>query len=98
MRVDLGARAGQNRRMKQGLPYVPDGRVIGLLGGSFSNSDTNLQSSLTGNSANPTLEISKFGFRVSSVSSIPEPSAYAAIFGSLALAIAIVRRRGRRTL
>jgi len=35
MRVDLGARAGQNRRMKQGLPYVPDGRVIGLLGGSF---------------------------------------------------------------
>jgi formylglycine-generating enzyme required for sulfatase activity len=70
----------------------------GLLGGSFSNNDTNLQSSLTGNSANPTLEISKFGFRVSSVSSIPEPSAYAAIFGSLALAIAIVRRRGRRTL
>ena len=33
--VDLGMQAGENGLMKQGLPYVPDGRVIGLLGGSF---------------------------------------------------------------
>lgn len=35
MRVDLCAGAGENGGMRQGLPYVPAGRVIGLLGGSF---------------------------------------------------------------
>lgn len=73
----------------------------GLRGGSFGNGDSNLNSS-TRNSLNPTLESYVIGFRVSSLepilAPIPEPSAYAAIFGSLALAIAIVRRRGRRTL
>jgi formylglycine-generating enzyme required for sulfatase activity len=68
-----------------------------LRGGSFSNSDTDLQSSLRG-SPNPTNESRLFGFRVSSLAPIPEPSAYAAILGCLALAIAIVRRKGRGTL
>jgi formylglycine-generating enzyme len=66
----------------------------GLRGGSFNFNDSYLQSS-NRYANDPTLETSNLGFRVSS---IPEPSAYAAIFGSLALAIAIVRRRGRRTL
>jgi sulfatase modifying factor 1 len=38
------------------------------------------------------------GFRVTSLAPIPEPSTYAAIFGSLALTVALVRRKGRGTL
>ena len=68
-----------------------------LRGGSFTSNDGNLQSLYRG-SLDPTVEHLSVGFRVSSLEPIPEPSAYAAIFGSLALAIAIVRRRGRRTL
>jgi hypothetical protein len=36
------------------------------------------------------------GFEISSISSVPEPSTYAAIFGTLALAGAVVSRRHRR--
>jgi formylglycine-generating enzyme len=68
------------------------------LGGTFDGNDGNLQSSFRP-TPYPTSESEVNGFRVSSLATIiPEPSAYAAIFGSLALAIAIVRRRGRRTL
>lgn len=38
------------------------------------------------------------GFRVTSLNPIPEPSAYSGILGGLALAIAIVRRKGGRIL
>jgi len=73
----------------------------GLRGGSFVTFVGSLQSSYRV-SFDPTSENNRIGFRVSSLepilAPIPEPSAYAAIFGSLALAIAIVRRRGRRTL
>jgi len=69
----------------------------GLRGGSFFNGDSTLQSSFR-NGSNPTNEGSDIGFRVSSLASIPEPATYTAIFGCLALAIAIVRRKGRGTL
>jgi len=75
-----------------------------MRGGSFLIHDSLLQS-LYRTSLDPTAPTAEHfsaGFRVSSLepilAPIPEPSAYAAIFGSLALAIAIVRRRGRRTL
>ena len=41
-------------------------------------------------------ELSALGFRVSSLSPIPEPSAFAAIFGSLTFSFAIMRRNRRR--
>ena len=69
----------------------------GLRGGAFSTADSALQSSDRAN-LYPTFESSSFGFRVSSLAPIPEPSTYAAIFGSLALAVATMRRKGRRTL
>ena len=71
----------------------------GRRGGSFNSSDANLQSSFRSYGGNPAaLEGNYLGFRVSSLAPIPETSTYAAIFGSLALAIAIVRRKGRGTL
>ena len=69
----------------------------GLRGGSFASGDAALQSS--GRlGLDPTSGDGFFGFRVSSLAPIPEPSAYAAILGCLALAIATVRRKGRGTL
>ena len=69
----------------------------GLRGGSFNGSEVFLQSS-TRPGDTPSDEFDTIGFRVSSLAPIPEPSTYAAIFGSLALAIATMRRKGRRTL
>jgi len=69
----------------------------GLRGGSFGSLDATLQSSLR-TFDSPAFEFGGIGFRVSSLAPIPEPSAYAAILGCLALAIAIVRRKGRGTL
>ena len=43
-------------------------------------------------------ELTYTGFRVTSLGTIPEPSSYAAMFGCLALTVAIIRRKGRRTL
>jgi len=77
--------------------FVMDPSLRGLRGGSFSGNFQPLESSFRYFNS-PTFESYDAGFRVSSLAPIPEPSAYAAIFGSLALAIAIVRRRGRRTL
>ena len=71
----------------------------GLRGGAFNFLDFayNLQSS-TRDDTNPASEYASGGFRVSSLAPIPEPSTYAAIFGSLALVVATMRRKGRRTL
>jgi len=69
----------------------------GLRGGSFDSTDALLQSS-DRYGLDPTNEFDFIGFRVSSLAPIPEPSAYAAILGCLALAIATVRRKGRGTL
>jgi formylglycine-generating enzyme required for sulfatase activity len=69
----------------------------GLRGGSFLTFDDGLQSSVR-NLDNPTFESDTIGFRVSSLAPIPEPSAYAAIFGCLGLTLALMRRKGRGTL
>lgn len=65
-----------------------------LLGGSYGSGDSDLQSSSRLPSL-PTSENGDIGFRVSSLASIPEPSAYAAIFGCLGLSLALMRRKGR---
>jgi formylglycine-generating enzyme required for sulfatase activity len=69
----------------------------GLRGGSFFNGVGGLRSSGRGN-IDPAVESNNFGFRVSSLDPIPEPSAYAAILGCLGLALALMRRKGRGTL
>jgi formylglycine-generating enzyme required for sulfatase activity len=69
----------------------------GLRGGAFYSSDYILQPSAR-YYYNPTVEFNFVGFRVSSLAPIPEPSTYAAIFGGLALSVATMRRKGRRTL
>jgi formylglycine-generating enzyme required for sulfatase activity len=66
----------------------------GLRGGSFLFDESSLQSSSSFNFS-PTLETSNIGFRVSSLSPIPESSAYGAILACLALALALSQRRGR---
>ena len=63
-----------------------------LRGGRFNNAETTAVSSYNYNSTAAD-ETSTFGFRVSSLQPIPEPSTYAAIFGALALAVAAYRRR-----
>ena len=72
-------------------------RARGLRGGAFNVSDNLLQSSDRLKSR-PTVETDNFGFRVSSLAPIPEPSSYAVMFGCLALACATIRRKGRCTL
>ncbi|MFW2479090.1 MAG: formylglycine-generating enzyme family protein [Lentimonas sp.] len=69
----------------------------GLRGGAFNQSDVTIQSSYRFKWG-PTLEGNLYGFRISSLAPIPEPSTYAAIVGCLALTLAIVRREGRGTL
>ena len=72
----------------------------GLRGGAFDSGGglTELNSSFGNTFTDPTFEDDGIGFRVSSLAPIPEPSTYAAIFGSLALAVATMCRKGRRTL
>ena len=69
----------------------------GLRGGAFNTNDLTLQPSFRFN-GKPASEYDHVGFRVSSLAPIPEPSTYAAIFGGLALSVATMRRKGRRTL
>jgi hypothetical protein len=68
-----------------------------LRGGAFISTVDILESSYR-NYGVPTHESTYLGFRVSSLGTIPEPSSYAAMFGCLALTVAIIRRKGRRTL
>lgn len=69
----------------------------GLRGGAFNNGADGLWSSFRFN-YDPNLGADAIGFRVSSLTPIPEPSAYAAILGMLVLTLALTRRKGRRTL
>lgn len=75
------------------------GSTVGSLrGGAFGSKGTRLLSSFRSR-LNLSSEHSNYGFRVSSLTPIiPEPSTYAVIFSSLALAVAIMRRKGRRSL
>lgn len=69
----------------------------GLRGAALDNNAFDLRS-LARSSIDRTHEGYNVGFRISSLAAIPEPSTYAAMFGSLALAVATMRRKGRRTL
>jgi formylglycine-generating enzyme required for sulfatase activity len=66
----------------------------GLRGGSWSNSELNLQSSnrLALDATNEGL----LGFRVASLAPIPEPSTYGAAMGVMALGVVMMRRRRAR--
>lgn len=66
----------------------------GNRGGSFITSTGDMQPHVRGVDGPLYIDL-KIGFRVSSLAPIPEPSTYAAIFGSLALTVAFVRRKGR---
>lgn len=70
----------------------------GLRGGSFFDLGVDFLQSSNRFNFNPSNENSGIGFRVSSLNPIPEPSAYAAILGCLALGLALMRRKGRGTL
>jgi formylglycine-generating enzyme required for sulfatase activity len=76
---------------------IPSSSTRGMRGGSFGNDMSFLQAG-SRDEAHRLSEGFAFGFRVTSLAPIPEPSTYAAIFGCLALTIAIVRRKGRFTL
>ena len=70
----------------------------GLRGGGANSITQSLQSSFPFNYLSPSAEYDDVGFRVSSLAPIPEPLAFAAIFGCLALTVATMRRKGRCTL
>ena len=61
-------------------------------GGFFASTVPSLGAS-NNNGYTAAYEYYDYGFRVSSLEPIPEPSTYAAIFGALALAVAVYRRR-----
>lgn len=67
----------------------------GIWGGSFADDNLRLQSSFL-TSSNALSEGSPRGFRVSSLTAIPEPSTYAAILGIMGLAYVLIRRRRGR--
>ena len=70
----------------------------GLRGSSFDFFAANDLQSSNRNTLDPTVENDSYGFRVSSLAPIPEPSAYAVILGCLGLTLALTRRKGRVTL
>ena len=61
-------------------------------GGGFTSAETSLRASANFYNVAAS-EFNFYGFRVTSLQPIPEPSTYAAIFGALALAVAVYRRR-----
>ena len=71
---------------------VGTGNHIYIRGGAF-NGPTSYMVASYNNTATATDEYRNIGFRVSSLTPIPEPSTYAAIFGALALAFAAYRKR-----
>jgi PEP-CTERM putative exosortase interaction domain len=97
--VDFGALSyygtyGQNGNVWEWTDTVVSGSAtnVYLRGGQFANPTTHLAASYN-NHYTAVYEYDSAGFRVSSLEPIPEPSTYAAIFGALALAVAVYRRR-----
>ena len=68
------------------------GSYVYLRGGYF-NVDAEWLAASVADYVTPSAQYGIVGFRVSSLQPIPEPSTYAAIFGALALTVAIYRRR-----
>ena len=97
--VDFGAESfygtlGQNGNVWEWTETVAEGSTTSVYrrGGAYSTSVTSLRAA-TSNAYAATGEDGPLGFRVSSLQPIPEPSTYAAIFGALALAAAVYRKR-----
>jgi Uncharacterized conserved protein len=96
--VDFGAAShygtyGQNGNVWEWIDTVTGSVTdIYLRGGDFDSAASALRAS-TNSLYTAADESYGFGFRVSSLSPIPEPSTYAAIFGALALAVAAYRKR-----
>ena len=63
-----------------------------LRGGGYPSAEASLRASAN-DTESAALDTYTYGFRVTSLQPIPEPSTYAAIFGLLTLAIAIYRRK-----
>ena len=61
-------------------------------GGAFNNND-GILAAFSNYTSPVEIEHPYYGFRVVSLQPIPEPGTYAAIFGALALAVAVYRRR-----
>ena len=96
--VDFGAESfygtlGQNGNVWEWTETVAEGSStnVYLRGGAFYDAATALRASSSASNAAAT-ESYDYGFRVSSLEPIPEPSTYAAIFGALALAVAVYRK------
>ena len=97
--VDFGAAShygtfGQNGNVWEWTDTVSGtGTSLFLRGGNFNSPDTHLSNSFHTNLVPAFEDDGGVGFRVTSLQSIPEPGTYAAIFGALALAVAIYSRR-----
>ena len=96
--VEFGASSyygtfGQNGNVWEWTDTVVSGsEAVYLRGGQFASPETNLRASYN-TSGTALVESDTYGFRVSSLELIPEPSTYAAIFGALALAVSVYRKR-----
>ncbi|RRJ97061.1 PEP-CTERM sorting domain-containing protein [Opitutaceae bacterium TAV4] len=74
--------------------YFGTSRVV--RGGGFSNGGSNLSAASGRNGTSPAIEDSILGFRVASLTAVPEPATYAALAGLAMLGWAALRRRGNR--
>jgi PEP-CTERM putative exosortase interaction domain len=82
----------QNGNAWEWTETVASGSNVYLRGGGYTTMEANLRASHSVSNV-ATVENAAYGFRVSSLEPIPEPSTYAAIFGALALAVSAYRRR-----
>jgi PEP-CTERM putative exosortase interaction domain len=83
----------QNGNVWEWTDTVSSSTNVYRRGGSFRNEETNLRASYSSGTDSAAGKGNNIGFRVVSLSPIPEPSTYAAIFGALALSVAAYRRR-----
>ncbi|EIP99559.1 hypothetical protein OpiT1DRAFT_04081, partial [Opitutaceae bacterium TAV1] len=76
--------------------YSDNGRV--LRGGSLSNDGLSLSAASGRLNNGPASEAYFIGFRVASLTAVPEPSTWASAMGLTMLVFGVMVRRGRRTL
>ena len=94
--ADFGAASyygtfGQNGNVREWIEGISGSNAVYFRGGGF---DTAVPNSASNNSIYlPIREYVNLGFRITSLQLIPEPGICAAIFGTLALAIVVYRRR-----
>ncbi|AHF93489.1 anchor protein [Opitutaceae bacterium TAV5] len=69
-----------------------------LRGGSFNSAGYDLSAASGRTSYGPAVESAVIGFRVASLTAVPEPSTWASAMGLTMLVFGVMVRRGRRTL